>query len=320
MHVVVTEGESVGAIQYETDRSRFLGRGHTTSNPVAVFEDRPLSNTVGAVLDPVFSLRRRVRLQPGETARLTFTTAVARTREEALALADKYHDPAIFEREAQLAWTQSQVEMRHLNIDAEEAHLFQRLAGRVLYADPSLRPRPHVLALNTKTQSGLWPYGISGDLPIVLARIGNHEELDVARQLLRAHEYLQLKGLAIDLVILNDNPPSYLQSLQEELQALVRTSGAQGLQDKPGGVFLRRTDLMPDADRILLHTVARVVIVTERGTLEEQLVRRETEPELPPALDAARACAHLPEPRRCPRPSCHSSTASAASARAGANT
>ncbi|MBC7933664.1 MAG: hypothetical protein H7Z38_24145, partial [Rubrivivax sp.] len=171
IHVLVVEGERVGAIQYESDRSRFLGRGHSPAAPVAVFEDRPLSNTTGAVLDPIFSLRERIRLQPGETARLTFTTAVASSREEALALADKYHDPSIFERAAQLAWTQTHVEMRHHNINTEEAHLFQRLAGRVLYADPSLRPRPHVLALNTRAQSSLWPYGISGDLPIVLARI-----------------------------------------------------------------------------------------------------------------------------------------------------
>ncbi|HYX41960.1 MAG TPA: hypothetical protein VE821_09700, partial [Pyrinomonadaceae bacterium] len=209
VHVVVIEGERVGALQYETDRSRFLGRGHTPAEPVAVVEERPLSNTVGAVLDPVFSLRQRVRIQPGETARLIFTTAVARTREEALVLADKYHDLSIFERAAQLAWTQAQVEMRHHNIDAEEAHLFQRLAGRVLYADASLRPRPHVLALNTKTQAALWPYGISGDLPIVVVRINKSEDLNTVRQLLRGHGYLRLKGLAIDLVILNDHPPSY---------------------------------------------------------------------------------------------------------------
>jgi cyclic beta-1,2-glucan synthetase len=284
VHVVVTEGERIGAIQYETDRSRFLGRGHTASNPIAVFEDRPLSNTTGAVLDPIFSLREHVRIEPGETARLTFTTAVASSREEAIVLADKYHDPSIFERESRLAWTQAQVEMRHRNISAEEAHLFQRLAGRVIYSDPSLRPRPHVLAMNTKAQSGLWPYSISGDLPIVLVRISRSEDLNVVRQLLRGHEYLRLKGLAIDLVILNDHPHSYIQELQEELQAVVRASSAQALQDKPGGVFLRRTDIMPEADRILLHAVARVVIVPERGTLEEQLVRRMPEEELPPAF------------------------------------
>jgi cyclic beta-1,2-glucan synthetase len=282
VHVMVTEGECVGAVQYETDRSRFLGRGHTTADPVAIGESRPLSNTVGAVLDPIFSLHQRVRLQPGETARASFTTAVARSREEALALADKYHDPSIFERAARLAWTQSQVEMRHHNVDAEEAHLFQRLAGRVLYVDPSLRPRPHVLALNTKAQSSLWPYGISGDLPVVVVRVSSSEDLEVVRQLLRGHEYLRLKGLAIDLVVLNDHPPSYAQELQEELLAMIRSSGSQGLQDKPGGVFLRRTDVMPEADRILLHAVARVVIVAERGTLAEQLTRRTVEESLPP--------------------------------------
>jgi cyclic beta-1,2-glucan synthetase len=302
VHVVVTEGEHVGAVQYETDRSRFLGRGHTTADPVAVFEDRPLSNTVGAVLDPVFSLRQRVRLQPGETARLSFTTAVARSREEALALADKYRDPSIFERAARLAWTQSQVEMRHHNVDADEAHLFQRLAGRVLYADPSLRPRPQVLALNTKAQSSLWPYGISGDLPIVIVRVSQSEDLDVVRQLIRGHEYLRLKGLTIDLVILNDHPPTYAQELQDGLLALIRSSGSQGLQDKPGGVFLRRTDIMPEADRILLHAAARVVIVPERGTLAEQLTRREIEESLPadfvprgPARAYAEAVVETPE-------------------------
>ncbi|MBA3768015.1 MAG: hypothetical protein H0W99_13740, partial [Acidobacteria bacterium] len=296
VHVIFAEGERVGAVQYETDRSRFLGRGHTPADPVAVMEERPLSNTVGAVLDPVFSLRQRVRLPPGETARVSFTTAVARSREEALMLADKYHDPSIFEREARLAWTQSQVEMRHHNVAPEEAHLFQRLAGRVLYADPSLRPRPHVLAMNTRSQSSLWPYGISGDLPIVLVRINRSEDLNTVRQLLRGHEYLRLKGLSIDLVILNDHPPSYAQELQEELLSLVRASGSAALQDKPGGVYLRRSEHLPEADKILLHAVARVVIVPERGELSEQLVRRMPEDALPPVFTPRAPSRTYPEP------------------------
>ncbi|MGA9993877.1 MAG: protein ndvB, partial [Pyrinomonadaceae bacterium] len=297
VHTVVCEGQSVGPVQYETDRGRFLGRGHTAAAPVAVMEDRPLSNTVGAVLDPVFSLRQRVRLQAGEIAHITFTTAVAHTRDDAIRLADKYHDARTFEREASLAWTRSQVEMRHLGMDAEEAHLFQRLAGRVLYSDSSLRPRPHVLAMNTKAQSALWMYGISGDLPIVIVRISGEEDLQMVRQILRGHEYLRLKGLAIDLVILNDRALSYIQSLQEELQQLIRRSGSHALMDKPGGVFLRRTDIMPEADRILLHAVARVVIVTDRGSLEDQLVRRPAEEvELPAQLVPRWPSRTYPEP------------------------
>ncbi|HYE64262.1 MAG TPA: glucoamylase family protein [Pyrinomonadaceae bacterium] len=296
VHTIVTEGETVGAVQYETDRGRFLGRGHTTANPVAIIEDRPLSNTVGAVLDPIFSLRQRVRLQPQATAHITFATAVANSREEALVLADKYHDVNIFDRASKLAWTQSQVEMRHHNVNAEEAHLFQRLAGRVLFLDPSLRPRPHVLELNTKTQAGLWPYGISGDLPVVVVRISESQDLQMVRQILRGHEYLRLKGLAIDLVILNNHPPSYAQTLQDELQALIRTSGSQALLDKPGGVFLRRTDVMPEADRILLHAVARVVLVTDRGPLEDQIVRRPVESEMPSPFIARWPSRIYPEP------------------------
>ncbi len=284
IHVVVVEGDLVGAVQYETDRGRFLGRGHTPADPVAVMEDRPLSNTTGAVLDPVFSLRRRVRIRPNQTVRCSFSTLVAHSREEALLLADKYHDPNIFERESQLAWTKAQVEMSHLRIDAEEAHLFQRLAARFVYSDPSLRPRPHVLALNTKAQSSLWAYGISGDLPILVVRINKAEDLPIVRKVVRGHEYLHYKGLKVDLVILNDNPTTYLQSLQRELETMIRTSGLGGLQDKPGGVFLRRTDQMPEVDRILLHSVARAVIVTERGRVEDQLERPHVAEPLPPAF------------------------------------
>ena len=281
VHVVVAEGEQVGAVQYETDRGRFLGRGRTPGNPIAVMEDRPLSNTTGAVLDPVFSLRRRIRIQPNTTVRCAFSTAVARSREEALALADKYHDPNIFERELRLAWTKAQVEMSHLKVDAEEAHLFQRLAARIIYSDPSLRPTPHVLALNTKAQSALWPYGISGDLPIVVVRINKAADMRTLKKVVRGHEYLHYKGLKIDLIILNDTPTDYLQLLHQELDNTVRTGGLQGLQDKPGGVYLRRSDQIPEADRILLHAVARVVIVAERGSFEDQIERPRVEEPLP---------------------------------------
>ena len=302
VHTIAVEGNTIGAVQYETDRSRFLGRGRTPAEPFAVAEDRPLSDTVGPVLDPIFSLRQRVLLEPGETARISLATAVANSRDEALRLADKYHDVSAFEREARLAWTKAQVQMRHLGIEAEEAHIFQELGGRMLYANPSLRPRPHVLKLNSQTQSALWQYGISGDLPILLVRINSARDLRIVRQVLRGHEYLRLKGVSIDLVILNDHPPSYLQELHDGLEALIRKSGSQHLANKPGGIFLRRADIMPEADRILLHTVARVVIVTERGSLSDQLNRSVPEGELPapfiprwPAELEAEPLIHVPE-------------------------
>ena len=208
-HVVVAEGETVGELQYETDRARFLGRGRGIRTPMSVIDGHPLSNTVGAVLDPIFSLRRRVRLAPGATARVTFSTLIASSRDEALALADEYNNPATFERAARLAWTQAQVQLRHLGMDLDEAYLFQDLASQILYSDPTLRPSSAVLTGNTRGPRH------SGDteFPAISRSCScasmNSEDQDIVRQLLRAHEYWRMKQLAVDLVILNEQAPSY---------------------------------------------------------------------------------------------------------------
>jgi cyclic beta-1,2-glucan synthetase len=276
-HVVVAEGETVGDLQYETDRARFLGRGRGIRTPMSVIDGHPLSNTVGAVLDPIVSLRRRVRLAPGASARVTFSTLIAPSRDEALALADEYHDPAAFERAATLAWTQAQVQLHHLGIGPDEAYLFQELAGQILYSEPTLRPPSAVLTRNTRGPSALWRHGISGDMPIVLVRIDEPEDQGIVRQLLRAHEYWRMKQLAVDLVILNEQAPSYAQDLQASLEAQVRTSQSR-LQheghEPSGSVFILRGDLISAEDRTLLQTAARAVLLSRRGTLAEQVVRQ----------------------------------------------
>ena len=276
-HVVVAEGEAVGDLQYETDRARFLGRGRGIRTPMSVIDGHPLSNTVGAVLDPIVSLRRRVRLAPGASAQVTFSTLIAPSRDEVLALADEYNNPTTFERAATLAWTQAQVQLHHLGIDPDEAYLFQELASRILYSDPTLRPSSGVLTRNARGPSALWRHGISGDIPIVLVRIDEPEDQGIVRQLLRAHEYWRMKQLAVDLVILNEQAPSYAQDLQAALEAQVR-AGQSRLQqegDKPSGsVFVLRGDIISAEDRTLLQTAARAVLLSRRGSLAEQVVRQ----------------------------------------------
>jgi len=276
-HVVVAEGETVGDLGYETDRARFLGRGRGIRTPMSVIDGHPLSNTVGAVLDPIVSLRRRVRLAPGTTARVTFSTLIAPSRDDALALADEYNNPATFERAATLAWTQAQVQLHHLGIDPDEAYLFQELASQVLYSDSTLRPSSTVLTRNTRGPSALWRHGISGDMPIVLVRIDEPEDKGIVRQLLRAHEYWRMKRLAVDLVILNEQAPSYAQDLQASLEAQVRTSQSRlrhEAHEPSGSVFILRRDLISAEDHTLLQTAARAVLLSHRGTLSEQVVRQ----------------------------------------------
>jgi cyclic beta-1,2-glucan synthetase len=284
-HLAVVEGETVGAPEIETDRARFLGRGREVCTPMAVVDGLPLSSTAGAVLDPVFALRRRVRIAPGRTVRIAFWTLVASSRGDALDLVDKHQDATAFDRAATLAWTQAQVQLNHLGVDAEQANLFQRLAGHAIYADPSLRPSPDTVRRGGGGPQALWAQGISGDLPIVLVRIDVIEDLAIVRQLLRAHEYWRMKQLAVDLVILNERASSYIQDLQVALETQVRTSQSRpqvGADVARGSVFVLRTDLIPAETRALLLSMARAVLAGRRGTLAEQLDRLQAQAAAPP--------------------------------------
>ncbi|HLJ92161.1 MAG TPA: glucoamylase family protein [Gemmataceae bacterium] len=273
VHVVAVDGPALGTVQYETDRARFLGRGRTPAQPAALDRGTRLSATIGAVLDPILSLRRQVRIAPGRSVSIAFTTAVAETREEALALADQYHDFHGIMRGFELAWAQSQVELRHLHLSAEDAHLYQRLAAHILYVGSALRAPDSVLKANQQGQSALWRYGISGDRPIVLVRIAEMEELPLVRQLLTAHAYWRLKGLEVDMVLLNEQRTGYFEELHQELQNLVRGSDDRGLLDKPGGVFVRKAAQIPREDQILLQAAAHCVLAGNQGSLANQIDR-----------------------------------------------
>ena len=288
-HAVV-EGIVLGEPEVETDRARFLGRGREARSPLAVMDGRPLSNTVGTVLDPVFALRYRLAIPAGATARIAFWTGVAASRAGVLDLLDKHHEANSFVRATTLAWTQAQVQLRHLSIDSAEAGLFQRLAGHLLYADATMRPPSRMIRDGSGPPAGLWAQSISGDLPIVLLRIDAAEDIAIARKLLQAHEYWRMKGLAADLVILNERAASYVQDLQNALESLVRMS-----QSRPqtrahsvrGSVFVLRTDLISEQTRTLLLAVARVVLVARHGDLADQMDRLRRSP-----------APHPPRPRR----------------------
>jgi len=276
--VQVLAGRQNGqGFQYETDRTRFVGRGQNLRAPIAVMDGRPLTNTVGAVLDPIFSLRTRLQIPPGATEHATFTTLIAHSRQAAEDLADKYHNSAAFERVSALAWTHAHIQLHHLRTKADEAQLFQDLANRLLFTDPSLRSANKLMQMNVLNVRGLWRYGISGDRPIIVLRVTEYEDRGIVEQMLRAHEYWRMKGLAVDLVILNEKELSYIEDLQAFLEGMVRENQAISTHHEPenqGAIFVMRGDQLPAEERLLILTSARVVLVSSRGTLAEQLLRR----------------------------------------------
>lgn len=268
-HFLLSDSSSVTVREYEGDRAKFIGRGRTLADPAALYT--PLSNTVGATLDPIMSLRTRVQLAPHSATMVAFITGAANSRTAALALSDAFLTTHDLDRTRDLARARSQMELRHLGITPADATLFQRFASRVLFPDPQLRAPTDAQARSTRGQAALWGYGISGDFPIVLVRVPQSEGLAVVSDALRAHEFWRLRNFHVDLVIVDEEVTSYAGENLSSIQGLVSASLSQPWLDKPGGVFIRRRDLMPPEDYVLLESVARVILRAEAGGLADQL-------------------------------------------------
>jgi len=288
-HLLAGQGGKQSDVSCETDRFKFIGRTGSPERPAALQKDGALSNSAGSVLDPIISLRRSVKLKPGEKAVIDFVIGVTESRAATEALVEKYRHARMTDRAFDLAWTHNQVVLRQLSVTESEAQIYARLAGAIIYADPARRAAPAILSGNLRGQSNLWAYGISGDKPLVLLRITNVERIELVRQILQAHSYWRVKGLAVDLVILNEDVSVYRQSLHDRVTDLVSSGSEAQLLDQPGGIFIRRIEQIPNEDRLLLQATARIVLDDENGSLDDQLEQRRVLDPLVPALVPTRA-------------------------------
>jgi cellobiose phosphorylase len=278
-HLLAAHGASAGsALSYETDRLRFLGRGRTPADPIAMREPGPLSGTAGSVLDPIVAIRGRFVLEPDESITLDLVSGVADTRAACLGLVGKYQDRRLANRVFALASTHAQVALRQLNASEADAQLFCQLAGSIIYANPSLRADPAILGRNRRGQSGLWGYSVSGDLPIVLLQIGDAANLELVRQIVQAHAYWRLKGLAVDLVVWNEDRAGYRQALQDQIIGLIAVGAEANALDRPRGIFVRPAEQISVEDQTLFQSVARVIVTDSRGPLAAQVGGRPSGP------------------------------------------
>ncbi len=290
-HLVIVPG-SRAEPSFETDRSRFLGRGRGPANPIAM-EAPPgassaLGNSQGAVLDPVVAIRHSVRVSTDRPMIVHLVTGAAETREAALALVDKYRDHHFVDRAFEMAWTHSQIILRQLNATEAETQMYGRLAGSMLYAHARHRAAPSVIARNRIGPHGLWRFGISGDLPIMLLEISDLQRIDRVQEALCAHAYWRMKGFPTELVIINEDFSGYRATLNDRIMEAIASGSDSGMLDKPGGVFVRRIENMSEEDRVLLQTVARVALSDSAETLQEQVDRRVAPRRLPGPLRASR--------------------------------
>lgn len=275
MQTAAVEGTQIGSVQYETSRENFIGRNRDISNPKAMDNDTQLTMTVGAVIDPIISLRVRMKIQPGKTCRIAYSVAVSNSREKIIDLAEKYGNMGNINRIFELSKNEMNMQTQYLGLKASRISMYQIMASRILFLNRLLKDRSKHIMNIQKGQSSLWPYGISGDLPIILLITRNKKDIYLVRQILCAHEYWGLKGLKVDLVILNLEGNSYVQPMQNEINELIDSSHLRNKKNQFGGVFVYNKETMKEEDIELIMAIARLVVDSANRDLFKHIKENE---------------------------------------------
>lgn len=268
-HTLCVDGSSIGDVEFETDRYKFIGRDRNVSNPKEI--RLPLNNSEGPVIEPAMSIRGRVKIEPQESAVFAYVTGYAKDKNEALEISKKYREINNINRAFELSYIRNYMERKYLSIKPEDMEYFDKMISHIIYQSPLKLKYSNMIIKNKKGQPGLWAYGISGDVPIILVTIKNADDIEIAKKMIMAHEYFNAKGLKTDLVILNQEEENYFSYLQNLLIDTILSSNTSYILDVPCGIFVRKTSAMTYDDIILLHTAARVVINCEDGNIKSQL-------------------------------------------------
>ncbi len=281
--------------EYETDRARFIGRCRTLRNAQAMEPGAHLSRSVGCVLDPVFSLRRRFVLAPGARVQLLLWMRAAHSRADALGLAAYLDDAGAAQRLFADARRSAEAERSRLGIDEEKGHRFARWLSGLLVSDAAQRGRTQ-MRCGRGGPPTLWPVGISCDRPIMLLRAEDSGDLARASDVLLAQSLWRSQQFAVDVVVLNAAEGAAGDRLHEALTAL---AAAQEKRWKTGGAgvkaetfVLRDAAIGPDV-RSGLYTVARIVLdaaseAPERAAIDTHASPRATPIRASTAVSALR--------------------------------
>ncbi|HBD96299.1 MAG TPA: cyclic beta 1-2 glucan synthetase [Spirochaetia bacterium] len=270
LHLMAVHGNATGDASYETDRAKFIGRTNTLVNPDAMQSGDPLSNSEGAVLDPIVSIRCTVVLEPQESAVVDYVTGMCDDRVHADKMMEKYRDKNLADRVFELSWTHRQVALQQINVSEADAQLFGRLSSPVVYANSLWRVNEILLRRNLRGQSDLWGYRISGDLPIVLVRIENPDNVELVTKIVHAHAFWQMNGLPVDVLIWNEDHSVYRDEMTDKIKGLI-VKNSRKSSNQPGAIYVNRADQMSEEDKILMQSVARVILSDRAGSLEEQI-------------------------------------------------
>jgi len=271
MHTISLNCEKIGKTEFETDRSKFIGRGRTILEPNIMTDGLEMSGSTGSVLDPIMSLRFKIKIEKGKVSSFAFITSYCENRDDAIQVAHKYKNYSNIERAFEMSWTRSQIENKYLGINAKLEKCAYDMYANMTYILPYRKSLSNYIENNKLGQRSLWSIGISGDNPIITLRVYSNNDLDMVRDILVIHELWRIKGVPVDLAIISEDESSYNQPLMTEIREIVSISHIRELVGISGGVFIIDGALQSEEIKTLLYSVSKIVLNSNLGDISSQL-------------------------------------------------
>ena len=273
---LLAEAETIGDNEYEIDKEKFIGRGNLQI-PKMIENSIPLSKKTGLVTEPIVAMKKTIKIKPEETIFIDLVISAGNNKKEVIENLEKYTANSDSKRIFELSKARVEAESRYLEVKAKDIEIYQKILSYIIFENPIKRLNTENVPKRNYKQSELWKYGISGDLPIILVKIKDANDIDVIKQILKAYEYFKSKNIEVELVILDEEKHSYENYVKEEIESSILNNHISYMKNIRGGIFVLQKSEIDKKDIELLKFTATLIIDSHLGSIENVIKDLEEE-------------------------------------------
>ena len=263
--------DRIGDLEYEIEEEKFNGRGNLKI-PKMVKDSLPFSKKIGLVTEPVVAMKRTIKIKKQEKVVIDFILSVEEEKEQVLQNLEKYTSFENVKNEFELSKARVEAETRYLNMKGKDIEMYQKMLSYIVF-DDSIKSveKEKINQTQTYKQSDLWKYGISGDLPIILVKMKNANDVQGLKEVLKAYEYFRTKNVETEIVILDEEKYSYENYVREEIDSTILNQHMGYLKNIKAGIFILNEEEMDKKDITFLEFISVITIDCAKGNLENNL-------------------------------------------------
>ena len=273
LNLLVTffENQEDQEFNIELDKIKVLGNCNNVENALIINQDKNYSQDVILSTDAIISFKKNIKVKPGAKVRLYFAMAISDNKDELENLYEKIISTNFFDRTFELAISKSVVENRFLGFKSEEIEMYNKLLNEINNGSSTRIKYKANIDANVLKQKDLWKFGISGDIPIILVKIKNPNEIEMVSRLIKAVEYFNRKSIEIDLVVIDEEKNSYEQYTWEKIFECINAKNLNYLLNVRGGIHIIKNMNISEKEMNLLYSCSDIIFDAHLGIMEEQL-------------------------------------------------